>query len=284
MRFGASSPTPRRHHVSLIPAVSWRALLLAPISFLPVPGRRSGRLALPRRAAPEPAGPVAVGHPVAGDAGSLSSTIQPSGPPPRPSAGVLRRAYPHRGQVVRLASGEAPPSPLALRARRLSRSAEESACRCPAGKPRRHVGSFRLWPSRRASSHAGEGGVFAACRAAPRAPDSPHALRRRRRAPGASGAAARTGTGGSDSPLSPASAGSNGTVTSRTGYAVSELTGAGIRTPRGPLPPTCARLAGKGWRHLSLALLMQRSIRGCGSASPCRFPPVLSRCTGKGHG
>jgi len=68
------------------------------------------------------------------------------------------------------------------------------------------------------------------------------------------------GTGGSDSPLSPASPGSNGTVTSRTGYAVSELTGAGIRTPRGPLPSTCARLAAKGWRHPSLALLMQRSI------------------------
>jgi len=86
-----------------------------------------------------------------------------------------------------------------------------------------------------------------------------------RRAPRASGAAARTGTGGSDSPLSPASAGPSGTVTSPNGYAVSELTGAGIRSPRGPLPTACARLAGKAWRHPSLVLLMQRSIAFPGS-------------------
>ena len=33
--------------------------------------------------------PLALGDPVAGDAGSLSSAIWPSGPPPKPSAGVL---------------------------------------------------------------------------------------------------------------------------------------------------------------------------------------------------
>jgi len=69
------------------------------------------RLALPRRATPEAAPPLALGGPIAGDAGSLSSTIWPSGPPPKPSAGVLRRPSPHRVQVVRLASGETPPSP-----------------------------------------------------------------------------------------------------------------------------------------------------------------------------
>jgi len=165
---------------------------------------------------------------------------------------------------------------------------------------RRHVGSFRLWPSRRASSHAGEGGVFAACRAAPLAPDSPHALRRKRREPGASGAAARTGTGGSDSPLSPASAGRSETVTSRNGCAVSELTGAGIRSPHWPRPATCARLAGKGWRHPSVALLMQRSITPsvcalpwphglycpCGSycGTPLAMTPSCVRCCSRPRG
>ena len=115
---------------------------------------------------------------------------------------------------------------MALRARRLSRSAEVSTCLCHSRRPHRHVDSLRLWPSRRASSDEGEDGVFAASRAAPLAADSPHVLHRRRREPPASGAAARTGTGRGESPLSPASAGCSGTVTSRNGYAVSELRGA----------------------------------------------------------
>ena len=131
---------------------------------------------------------------------------------------------------------------------------------CHFRKPRRHVGSFTLWPSRRASSHAGEGGVFAACRAAPLAADSPHSLRTRRREPPASRAAARTGTGGGDSSLPPAPAGHSETVTSRNGYAVSELAGAGIRSPHWPPAATCARLTGKASRHPRLSLLMQRPI------------------------
>ena len=57
----------------------------------PCMGAPGGRLALPRRAAPEAAGPAHVGHPLAGDAGSMPPERQPSGPPPWPSAGVLRR-------------------------------------------------------------------------------------------------------------------------------------------------------------------------------------------------
>ena len=170
-----------------------------------------------------------------------------------------------------------PPSPLALRARRLSRSAEESTCWCPVHEPHRHADSLRLWPSRRASSHAGEGGVFAACPAAPLATDSRHALRRRRREPRASGAAARTGTGRSDSPPSPASAGRSGTVTSRNGYAVGERTGSGICSPHWPLPATCARVAGKAWRHPSLASPMQRSIGFPARSSSSHLSPSASR-------
>ena len=51
-----------------------------------------------------------------------------------------------------------PPSPLALRARRRSRSVEESARRCAVREPRRHVGSLALCAGRRAASGAGEGG------------------------------------------------------------------------------------------------------------------------------
>jgi len=67
---------------------------------------RGGRLALPpfdrlwaaracrmpRWATPEAAGPLPLGYPLAGDAGSISLEVEPSGPRPEPSAGLLRKA------------------------------------------------------------------------------------------------------------------------------------------------------------------------------------------------